>query len=35
MSSNHLNSQDLTLGMRWMFELAPRPGQFTPLVSKG
>ena len=32
---NHLSSQDLTLGMRWMFEPAPRPGQFTPLVSKG
>jgi opacity protein-like surface antigen len=35
MSFNHLGSQDLMLGMRWMLEPAPRPGQFTPLVSKG
>jgi opacity protein-like surface antigen len=35
MSFNHLSSQDLMLGMRWMFEPTPRQGQFTPLVSKG
>jgi opacity protein-like surface antigen len=37
MSFNHLSSQDLMLGMRWMLDGGPRPGpgQFTPLVSKG
>ena len=35
MSFNHLSSQDLMLGMRWTLEPGPRPGQFTPLVSKG
>jgi opacity protein-like surface antigen len=35
MSFNHLSSQDLMLGMRWMLDPGPRPGQFTPLVSKG
>lgn len=35
MSFNHLSSQDLMLGMRWMLDSGPRPAQFTPLVSKG
>jgi opacity protein-like surface antigen len=32
---NHITSQDLTLGIRWMFAPPPPPEPFYPLVRKG